>query len=134
MCRKWCQKSAEPLCSLMTWKSLLSWYMHNKLRSRNSRRSSGRQKGLTLVILIFLTQGLIDKVVLDSIKGFTIKVRPMVLLSSTKIRCLTLRLKEVKVLDFHFLVLIALSVKTSTMVSDQATQMVVIVVVKVVTK
>lgn len=70
------------------------------------------------MILIFLTQGLIDKVVLDSIKGFTIKVRPMVLLSSTKIRCLTLRLKEVKVLDFHFLVLIALSVKTSTMVSD----------------
>ncbi|WMV25463.1 hypothetical protein MTR67_018848 [Solanum verrucosum] len=51
-------------------------------------------------------QGLMDMVVLSSDKRFSVKVPPMLLLSSTKIGCLTLGLKEEMVVDFHHLLVL----------------------------
>jgi len=66
---------------------------------------------------ISLTQGLMDKVDLNFDKGFPVKVPPMLLLSSTKIGCVTLSLKEVMVVDLRFPCLLVQSVEGSTMVS-----------------
>ncbi|KAH0712114.1 hypothetical protein KY289_008073 [Solanum tuberosum] len=44
-CPKWWLKSVVPACLFVTWTSLVSWSMHDKLKKRNSMRSIERSDG-----------------------------------------------------------------------------------------
>lgn len=68
------------------------------------------------MIEISLMKGMMDKVDLDFHKVFFIKAPPMLLQGSTKKRCLSLNVKEVKAVDLCFLSLIGLCLEISTIV------------------
>lgn len=67
--------------------------------------------------IFFFMQGYMNMVILGLNKRFLVKVSPVVLLSSTKIGCLTISLKEGIVVNYHILCLLVLSVERSTRVS-----------------
>jgi len=58
-------------------------------------------------MVISLTQGPMDMVVLSFNKGFSAKVHPVLLLCSIKIGCLTLSLKEETIVDLHCLLVLS---------------------------
>ncbi|XP_049378275.1 uncharacterized protein LOC125843085 [Solanum stenotomum] len=64
-----------------------------QIEEEKLKEKSREVKGLGPVMEISLVQGPMDKVVLDLDKGFPVKVPPMLLLSSTKIRCLNPKLQ-----------------------------------------
>ncbi|KAH0705972.1 hypothetical protein KY285_010496 [Solanum tuberosum] len=111
VCSKWWLKTVVPPCSLMTWTSLVSCFMHNRSKMRNLRKSLGKQRGLKLVMGIYLMPCPMDMVILGFDKGFPDKIPPMLLLSSTKIGFLTLSLKEGMIVDLHCLCLLVLGVE-----------------------
>jgi len=121
-------RSVTPLCLSMIWIFITLWFILNKSKRRKLWKGLGRQKELKLVMVTSHIQGPMDMVVLDSDKAFPVKVPPMLLLSSTRIECLTLSLNEEMVVDLHCL--LVLSVERSMRTNISRVPMLALVVVR----
>ncbi|WMV45864.1 hypothetical protein MTR67_039249 [Solanum verrucosum] len=105
----------------------------NKLKSKSSKKGQNSPRGQRLVIVTFLILDPVDMDILDSCRSSPVKVLLRYrLLSSTKIWCLTLNLKEMVVMD-HLLPL-AQGVVRNIMSNIWPTQMVDFVEKRVATK